>query len=303
MKHSIKLLCALAIGIFAATSGCTSVNTFPAIARPGDTVSLMIGGSEMARKENVSVTLTDSNNQTWDMKALGRVRSVFNLRTDGRAYGQHYSPYLDSYISWVYGHEPLQTVLVASLPATVAPGQANLTIVLNSLSDNSSGVNSPFNVKLEIIPGTGTAEQFRRVLPTGNMAVDFTQMETAPNAKVTFGTGSTPIGAISMVIDFDETVVTPGDLNVYVPESAVRGDYVNAGVFGKTQRMVYWHQDGKQLYVDIVAPQGIDPRYLQFFVVHPHGLAGTPAFNILSALVYDTGGNAIAVVPTLTYLP
>jgi hypothetical protein len=74
-------------------------------------------------------------------------------------------------------------------------------------------------------------------------------------------------------------------------------------MFGMTQRMVYWRQNGQNLYVDIIAPQGIDPRYLQFYDVHPQGLAGSPAFNLMSAQVYGTDGNPIDVTPVLTYSP
>jgi len=303
MKNNyIKLLSVLVLCAWALLSGCTSVNTFPSVARPGDTVSLMIGGSEKANKNSVSATFTDATGRSWDLKAQGLVRSVFNLRTDGRANGAHYSPYLDSYISWVFGHEPLQTVLVTDLPSAAAPGQGYLTISLNA-GDNSSGVGSPFNVQLEIIPGSGVAEQFLNKRSSGNVPADFSRLETAPNAKVTFGTGTTFIGAASLVIDFDETVVNPNDLNIYVPESTVRGSVASTGSFGKTQRMAYWHQDGTKLYIDIIAPQGINPRYLQFFVLHPSGLTGSPAFSILSAQVYGIDGNAIAVTPTLSYAP
>lgn len=302
IKINIFGLVALCGGLLLA--GCTSVNTFPNIARPGDTISFMVGGSAQARKENVSVTLTDSAGQSFDLQALGLVRSVFNLRADGRAVGQHYSPYLDSYISWAFGHEPLQTVMVTDLPANAAPGSATLTVTLNGIADNSSGTGAgPFTVSLEIIPGSGSPEQFLHPTLGATPPVDFAQLETAPNAQITFGTGNTLIGAASLVIDFDETVVNPADLNLYVPESTVRGSSTDPGTFGKTQRMVYWHQDGQKLYVDIIAPQGIDPRYLQFYVVHPPGLAGSPAFTILSAQVYGTDGNPIDVTPTLTYSP
>jgi hypothetical protein len=294
-KVSLLGLCVLLV------SACTSVNTFPNIARPGDTVSFMVGGSAQARKENISVTLNDAGGQVFDLQALGLVRSVFNLRADGRAVGTHYSPYLDSYISWAFGHEPLQTVMVADVPGNAAPGLATLTVALNGITDNSSGVGSPFNVTLEIIPGSGSSEQFLHPTLGATPPVDFIRLETAPNVQVSFGTGVTPIGAASLVIDFDETAVNPADINLYAPESTVRGDYSNPGAFGKTQRMVYWHQDGQSLYVDIIAPQGIDPRYLQFHVVHPPGLIGSPAFNILSAQVYGTDGNPIDVVPVLTY--
>ena len=175
---------------------------------------------------------------------------------------------------------------------------------LNGITDNSSGVGaSPFNVSLEIIPGSGSPEQFLHPTLGATPPVDFTRLETAPNAQVSFGTGNTPIGAASLVIDFDATAVNPDDLNLYVPESTVRGNYSDPGTFGMTQRMVYWHQDGQNLYVDIIAPQGIDPRYLQFYVVHPQDLAGSPAFSILSAQVYGTDGNPIGVTPVLTYSP
>lgn len=291
-------LCALLL------SACTGVNTFPNIARPGDTVSLMVGGSAQARKDNVSVTLTDAGGQVFDLQATGGVRSVFNLRADGRAVGTHYSPYLDNYISWAFGHEPLQTVLVADLPGNAVPGPATLTVTLNGVTDNSSGAGAgPFNVSLEIIPGSGQTEAFLRRSISGRSPVDFARLETAPNAQVAFGTGATPIGAASLVIDFDESVVNPNDLNLYVPESTVRGNFSDPGAFGKTQRMVYWRQDGQALYVDIVAPQGIDPRYLQLHVVHPQDLSGSPAFSILSAQVYGTDGSPIDVTPVLTYSP
>jgi len=226
------------LSTFLFLQGCTSVNTFPTIARAGDTVSIMVGGTEKARKDTIAVTLTDVNSTTWDLQSLGLVRSVFNLRTDGRAEGLHYSPYLDSYISWFKGHEPVQTVLVADLPTGVPAGDAYLTID-TGVDDNSSGIFNPFTVNLEIIAGIGGSDDFRR---QGGGAVDFARLEPAPHAKITFGTGTEIIGAASLVVDFDETVLNPDDINVYVPESTVRGSFVSAGAFGETQRMVYWRQ-------------------------------------------------------------
>ncbi len=291
------------VGVLMVLPACVGVNTFPMIARAGDTVSVMVGGSEKARKETISATLTDINGQTWDLKALGLVRSVFNLRTDGRANGQHYSSYSNSFISWAYGHEPLQTVLVTDLPTGVAPGQASLSVALNT-NDNSSGVANPFTVNLEIIAGMGSADTFMRRNPLGGpLPVDFSKLEPAPHAKIGFGSGATAIGAASLVVDFDETAVNPDDLNVYAPESTVRGSSSATGVFGKTQRMLYWRQDGQKLYLDVVAPQGIEPKYLKLYVVHPMDASGFPGFNLISATVYGVDGTAIAVQPTLEYFP
>lgn len=308
MKFNIELLKRTLLPGLMLLTGCTAVNTFPTIARPGDTVSFMVGGSAKARQANLSAVLTDAGGNVFDLQALSLVRSVFNLRADGRAVGLHYSNYLYSNRSWISGHEPLQTVMITDLPTTVSPGMAKLTVSWLGVVDNSSDGGNPFDVALEIIPGTGVVDQFLRNDALGIQAADLGQLETAPNARVIFaGTnspfGSTFIGAASLVIDFNASAVNPNDLNVYVPESTVRGSYSDSGAFGMTQRMVYWHQDGQKLYVDIIAPQGIDARYLQFYVVHPQGLPESPAFNILSAQVYGTDGNPIAVTPVLTYSP
>lgn len=300
-SNRIKCFETILLCICVMLSGCTSVNTFPKIARSGDTISVMVGGSAQARKGNVSAVLQDSSGQIFDLQALGKVRSVFNLRSDGRAIGLHYSPNLDSNISWLFGHEPLQTVMVTDLPATLAVGPATLSIAFNGVSDNSSGYTNS-KVKLEIVAGTGVSDELLHKSAYGDLPVSFGSLETAPYARIGFGTGATLIGAASLVINFDNAVANANNFNVYVPESTVRDSY-NSGAFGKTQRMIYWHQDGFKLYVDIVTPQGIDPRYLQFFVVHPPGLIGSPAFSILSSQVYGTDGNAIAVTPTLTYSP
>lgn len=298
MSFSVLLLSAVAW-----LAGCTAVNTFPLAARSGDTVSVMIGGSEQARKDTVSVTLTDANGGVHDLQALGRVRSVFNLRADGRAHGMHYSSYLDSYISWSNGHEPVQTVLVADLPTGLPVGAATLSVSLN-VADNSSGVSDPANIQVEILPGAGPSNNFMRKTGSGGgtAPADLAALEPAPHAKLTFGTG-TIIGAVALVIEVDETVVNMDDLNVYVPESTVRGSFVNPGAFGNKQRMVYWRQDGDRLYIDMIAPQGIDSRYLQAFVVHPRGLAGAPGFAIVTASVYDINGQPLAVTPQLSYSP
>lgn len=302
-NNYVKLLSTMALCAGVALSGCVSLNTFPTIARAGDTVSVMIGGSEKAKKTDVSAIFTDASGQAWDLQALGLVRSVFDLRTDGRANGLHYSTYSEKSFPWAYGHEPLQTVLVTDLPAGVAPGMGSLLISFINISDNSGGAGNPVTMNLEIIPGAGAPNQFAyHHAIYGDQPADFTKLEPAPNAKVKFP-GTTLIGAASLVIGFNNTVLNPNDLNIYVPESTVSGSYASPDPFGKTQRMVYWHQDGTKLYVDIIAPQGISSRYLQFFVLHPRGLVGSPDLNILSAQVYGTDGNAIAVTPTLTYSP
>lgn len=305
LRPSVGLIAVISLATFPLLHGCAGIRTFPSMARAGDTVTMMVGGSEKASTATVDVTVTaDATGQVWDLQALGLVRSVFNVRPDGTAYGLHYASYIDRYISWAFGHEPVQTVLVTDLPPDLPAGMATVDVNLN-VTDNSGGA-TVLALPLEVIPGVGSPEPFGYQTAWGTQAADLTAVEPAPRAKISFGWGNgTPVGAASLVVDFDETVVDPAHLNVYVPESTVSGSWSTLGPFGATQRMAYWHQDGQQLYVDIVAPQGIDPRYLKLYVVHPRNVVGDPALTLVSATVWDVDGNEILLPgkPSLEYLP
>lgn len=307
--------------------GCTAVNTFPTRAGPDDTISVMVGGSETARKDTVDVTLTDINGDSWDLKSLGLVRSVFNLRADGRAHGMHYSDkYLDVENSWNKGHEPVQTVLVVDIPGPAsgfnnpgeypAAGQATLSVDINS-NDDSSGILHPVTISLEILADIGAPASFDNQKFDGSTtAVSFDSLEPAPHAKVSFGKGGlggglggTSFAAASLVVDFNGVGLNGDDLNVYSPQSTIRGTsttYPNVA-FGDKQHMLYWRQDGSQLYIDLIAPKGIEGRYVQIYIMHPRGLVGTPVFTLSNATLYDINGvditSTLVNSPTLTYYP
>ena len=292
--------------------GCTGVTTIPKIARAGDTVSFMVGGSEQARKDTIDVIIrTMDGSQEWDLQLLGKIRSVFNVRADGRAAGVNYGPYLDQYISWSVGHEPVQTMVVVDLPTDLPIGILEF-VVTSNVSDNSSGASGAARIEIiqpnstvitDLIEGTQIDKFLRQAAFGGQSAVDFPGLEPAPHAKVTFSAGSGNIGAVSMVLNFNEIVVDPADISIFVPEAVVRGSYTEKGQFGDTQRMVYWRQDGFQVFVDIVAPQGIDPRYLQFFMMHPTTVTVDPGFSIASYTTYSVDGTSSDHIPNMQYFP
>ena len=67
--------------------------------------------------------------------------------------------------------------------------------------------------------------------------------------------------------------------------------------------MVSWKHDGSQLVINIIAPKGIEDRYLQVYVVHPRGLPGDPGLSLVSTTGYDLNGNTIAATPQFSYFP
>jgi hypothetical protein len=296
------LVCLLPAGLLAALlflQGCAAVHTFPTVARAGDTVSVLVGGSAQARKEQASVVLTDAQGMHWDLQSLGLVRSLFNVRSDGRALGLLDAGPLEAISPWAFGHEPLQTVLVTDLPDSLPAGMASLSVQLN-VSDNSSGASQVMTMGLEIIPGAAQPDTFDylNVGAGGVAAANFARLEPAPHAEVKFGAGTEVIGAATLRIDFDPGTLEAKDLNVYVPELLSRD---MAGGFGSAQRMVYWRAEAGQLQVDIIAPQGIAAMFLKLYVLHAS--AGNPGFHLAAASFYDTAGFPMLLPAQLQYFP
>jgi hypothetical protein len=202
--------------------------------------------------------------------------------------------------------------LIFDVPQAAQLGAATLNVDLNA-TDDSSGVIQPFSISMQIVdvPGQpGASDSFlRQNFDQINEAVNFEDLEPAPHAKISFGVGrfsATPgetLGAAELVIEFDETIVNGDDLNVFVAETTQRGSLFDTGPFGKYQRMVYFRHDESQLFITIIAPGGINDKYLQVYVIHPRGLTGDPGLSLLSTTGYDLNGSQITATPQFTYFP
>jgi len=192
------------------------------------------------------------------------------------------------------------------LPAGLPVGSATIEINTNT-DDNIAVVTAgPVFVSIEIVSGVGASDEisYQESLG-GDVPAELSRLEPAPYAKINFGSYQdfpTLIGAVSMIVDFDETIVDPGDINVYMPESTVKGNFGTAD-FGGNQRMVHWRQDGQQLYIDIIAPQGINRGYLHVYLIHPRGLSASPGFTLLQVNGYAVDGTDMALTPTMNYYP
>ncbi len=285
--------------------GCAGVNTFPTLARPGDTVSILVGGSEEIRKETIAATLTDSSGQQWDLQGSGAIRSVFSVRPDPRSQGVNYSSYLESVLPWSSGHEAIQTVMITDIPSGVTPGQASISVSTNP-ADNSAAISQPFTINLEIIPGTGTTDDFQWQNFTGTHLTSFTDIEPAPYGKLDFSTANSgdpsTVGAVSIIVDFDETLVMPGDINVYIPEPVIRPSEISGAAFhGEYQHMTSWKQDGDRAYIHIVAPNGIPMSFLKVYIMHPNTVSGSSIFTLVNSSFYDIDGNLMNGLASLSY--
>ena len=136
-------------------------------------------------------------------------------------------------------------------------------------------------------------DTFDRQTFTGPLPPNFLDLEPAPYGKISFGPYGQTIYAASIEIDFDETIVTPTDLNVYIPEPVIGGS------LGANQRMAYWRQDGDKLYLNIIAPSGIPVQLLKAYIMHRSGVSD-PGFTINNATFYDQNGVDITLLAGIT---
>jgi hypothetical protein len=303
MRHyaSISLL---VVSCLAAVlmSGCTGMVTMPESARAGDTISLGAGWKHSFNRNNITVTITDAdNNTTTYQPGDPAIRSVINLYPDPASYlsvgtkigGGVSSRYSDGY-TWgtlananVTGDDPdwWESMIYLDLPTTMATGQA--TIMVTSPTETYGPV--PVN----IIPGTGSRATFQYTTDTGSggslTLSQMQSMERAPVRVVTFSGGASLPDAIQVQLTHD-------------PDAAAGGTGV-PHVINPVSDMknLTWTDDGQNLKV-LVYPNGDgtenDPNRatygLKLYKFYVAGEVQNLAVSSVSA--YDADGNPITGV-------
>jgi len=67
--------------------------------------------------------------------------------------------------------------------------------------------------------------------------------------------------------------------------------------------MVYWRHDADKIFIDIIAPQGINPGYLQVYLIYPPSVIGNPNFSIIKEDVYKIDGSTLAINSKISHYP
>jgi len=234
-------------------AGCVGIETFPLRAQAGDTVTvgLGLGYTEYMNSFNTSVTITNNpatNPNTYN-SGLIIPRSVFNLYPDPRSKVANYNVWLPTNIM---DGTPLETGVVFDLPTNIPPG--------NYLARVDRSMGGAFvDLALVVTAGTGSPNQFKN--ETGPQNIN--DLENLPGVEVNFSAGKV-IGAADLVIDFNQAIVTPNNINVVQPRINFGKDY-----FQNHQRLFFWNDNGDVLKVRILCPRGVDSKYLKFYIVRP----------------------------------
>jgi hypothetical protein len=212
-------MCAALFQVLVLFSGCASMQPLSNYARSGDTVMISLGGSDsnallpVLKKENLSVTITDSLGDSYPVK----VRNLFRVNSDAASGYAFRSPttnmYYDSYV------DPHQGLWLAVLdlvdpaddtPLPLAAGTASFAV---SSSEIQNWVDYPGygwswtngnldSIPIEILAGAGSANPMNFLGPVSSAPLD--SLEPNPQVEVSAsGNATAEIGGGMFVFQLD----------------------------------------------------------------------------------------------------
>lgn len=272
------------LGLLALLSGCAGVQTFPNVARSGDTVAVAAGWKQDFARENLIVTITAADGMTIVYPPGDpTVRAVINFYPDplsslivsdrteqdltvgARTYA--------NMIGTIYtGSDPdwWQTTVFIDLPPGLAPGPATVTVA-NSLGASAT-------TALEIIPGAGTPAIFNAELNGPLQPGQLAALERVAHYTVRFSGGSLP-HAIQVDLNHDPDVDHGGNGRAHIVNP--RGDI----------KSVAWSDDGENLRVLLTpARDGALSSFTDFKFYVAGGVAN---LALVALRAFDPNGNPV----------
>lgn len=295
---SLMMVCLLAIG-------CTTIQTFPIAARPGDTISLAVGSQDGMDTGNTTVTFT-SDADLLPVDITANVRSIFNLYSDKAT--NTYSPniaFIRDNFSYLH-HEPWQSVIVLDLPSSLALGPGNIRVQTTapqpvgpleaSLNGTYPNLND-IDISLEILPGTGVSNPFKyKTVFNGTLAGALGELSPGRQAlirppKADFG-GLWPgtFSAIEIKLNVPMTDMSGSGV---VNDDSIRLVSQDVSMFTGSKAQLAWQYDGTDITVLFISSADKLKYYEPRFAIVAELADFTATPTITSVRYFDSQGNEI----------
>lgn len=281
-------------------SGCTGINSFGVTARSGDTVALALGWQKELKRQDLQVTVTDSNLVQYNLPAGDpAIRALINTYPDpvsnlivGSETGQNSlgggfnglaTSLIDSSVT-NGGKDYTQTFLLLDIPSGMSTGMATIEIAdqLGNPVPNPSIQQTNINpISIEIIPGVGASNDFGTQEGVQLLNGYLVAMERAENTAVTFQSAQIPY-AIEINFQHNPDADNGGVGKAYaVPP---RGDFLN----------ITWFDDGASLKAILIPSRAqtfSDIGRFKFYIA-----GGVTGLSVQSVTAFDIDGFPVANV-------
>lgn len=290
----------LIIGSLALLQGCVAVQSFPTVARAGDTVTLALGSSDQINVSDTTVTYTPDGGAPVDITAS--IRSIFKLYPDKLSPTWSFSA--ASGIPGTSGHGASLDVMALDLPASLLPGTGVIRVQNNAAYPIFSDIPSDTDIAIEILPGVGSPSAFAYSLFGNATAGDFTSLEAAPHFRIK--PDFEPDGWYMAPTFAAAELTISGTLNaaaLAATESQVDGqlrviaDDMSTSL--NSQKQVSWSRNGGEVVINYVSPKGTMPYYetsvaVFFLPSANYAFTATPSVSIR---YFDIDGNVVPGPP------
>ncbi|MDQ1363057.1 MAG: hypothetical protein QG652_917 [Pseudomonadota bacterium] len=297
---------------FVLLQGCVAVQSFPATARAGDTITLALGSVDGLNKSNLQISYTpQSTNIPVDLTA--NIRNVFKVYPDKTSRVWLDTADSANILNVFAGHGAWLNVAVLDLPATLPSGYGSFQVDFGNgvIVPNTFAVQSAETVQIisEILPaaaGTGVASSFYYYsAPGGVISGNLSKLAAIPQVVLRPQVSNSYFSLLKpSAAEYRIKLPIIGDVQA-LDDSSVHVIWDDKpGEFNK-QIQLNWKRQGDELTVNILVPvaQAIqaDLHRFSIIVLDADGInaidpAGTP--QLLSYRYFDFNGAEFA--PTYT---
>lgn len=284
--------------------GCAAIQPLPQAARGGDTIALAVGSQDGMNQFNTQTWFISDADPGNPIDITSGIRSVFDIYPDKGSWA--YSPSNGSAdTNFRYLHrEPAQTIIALDLPTGLLTGMGTIRIQTSlpqplplepGYQDVYPDINN-VDIRMEILPGTGTANPFSYKSTyggtlagsLGNLRAMRHALLQPPVADPT-NAWSTGYGAVEFKLNVALT-----DINgAAASEANLRLFTQDVSTWTGSKPQMTWRYDSGVLTVLFLSANG-NIRYFEprFGVVAENALFDTTPV-LASARYFDINGNPV----------
>ncbi len=264
--------------------GCANLQTYPQVARAGDTISMTLGTADKLTRAGTTVEFVSDSDPGTTYDLTNNIRALFRLYADKTS-----SAIVDQPGSWLpdmTGHEPWMNVMMLDLPGGLPPGTGKITVTPNSEAQFPLQEPPP-EMDIEIIAGTGKPNSFSYWQTFGGPRIgDLSRLEPKPQVVVRppvppgpwgfQGCGTSRFGAVEVNLNIPTALIASDGTTSLgpVPDDQIRllvedlrGEPTGSGILTTSQVQMFWTRTGDDFRVMFISPTGMTKCETRFAMI------------------------------------
>jgi hypothetical protein len=301
LTRNYQMLIRACLIIFSAAllllQGCVAIQSFPTVARAGDTITLALGSAEGMTKNNTTVTYTpDSDPGNPIAIPSNNIRAIIPIYPDKRS-----KAWVESAASGIdnaTGHSAWLTVMVLDLPDSnyISTGPGKIKIQTSAKYPDFSDHINDVEIAIDILPGTGISHDFEyrfNAVTQGNLS----NLEVKPHyvIKPDYVPGSIFSSPWPQYAAIEITVTgafSASDVAINNSMNIIMDD-MDDNI--RSQMNMTWSKTGNKTIINLTSLKGqlnyYNARASMFFISNDYTYTSPP---VVTARYFDINGDIVA---------